>query len=146
MKSPIALLLAAVLSISANLAQAQDDHAYTEGPVMSVAFIRTEPGKFDEYMRYLSNTYKKVMEEYKKQGIIMDYAIYNAVPRNPQEADLILTITYKNMAALDDLQARTDPIDKKVWGSLSQADAALIDRGKMRTELGSQLVRQLMLK
>jgi hypothetical protein len=146
MKSPIVLLLAAVLSISANLVQAEDDHAYTEGPVMTVSFIRTEPGKFDEYVRYLSNTYKKVMEEYKKQGIIMDYAVYNAVPRNPQDPDLILTITYKNMAALDDLQARTDPIDKKVWGSLSQADAAMAERGKLRTDMGSQLVRQLFLK
>ena len=146
MKTSIVLLLAAILLLSANSVRAQEDHAYTEGPVMLVSFIRTEPGKFDEYMRYLSNTYKKLMEEYKKQGIIIDYAVYEAVPQTPQDADLVLTITYKNMAALDGLQARTDPIDKQVWGSLPKANEADADRGKIRTQLGTQMVRQLFLK
>src|SRR5579864_6684904 len=28
-----------------------DDHAYTDGPVVNVAAIRTEYGKFDEYVK-----------------------------------------------------------------------------------------------
>jgi hypothetical protein len=101
---------------------------------------------FEEYMRYLASTYKHLMDSYKKRGIITDYAVYQALPRNPQDADLILTVTYKNMAAFDDLQARTDPSVKEVFGSLGKAASASVDREKMRKQLGSQLVRQLVLK
>jgi hypothetical protein len=50
------------------------------------------------------------------------------------------------VADRDDLQARTDPTAKKVFGSLAKAASASVDRGKMRKEVGSQMVRQLILK
>jgi hypothetical protein len=68
------------------------------------------------------------------------------LPRGPQDADLILTVTYKNMAALDGLQERTDPLIKETFGSLPKAASASADRDKLRKQLGSQLVRQLILK
>jgi hypothetical protein len=80
------------------------------------------------------------------KGVITDYAVYQPRPRDPQDADLILTVTHKNMAVFDDLQARTDPTAKKVFGSLAKAASASVDRGKMRKEVGSQMVRQLILK
>jgi hypothetical protein len=101
---------------------------------------------FEEYMRYLDTTYKRLLDEQKKQGTIVDYAVYNAIPRDAQDADLILTVTYKNMAAFDDLQARTDPVVKQVFGSLPKASTASADREKLRKQLGSQVVRQLVLK
>ena len=146
MKKSVLILCAAIMAISTSVTRAQEDHAYTQGPVTIVSFVRTEPGMFDEYLRYLSNTYKKLMEESKKQGIVSDYAIYQATPRGPQDADVILTVTYKNMAALDSLQARTDPIIKEIFGSLPKAASASADREKLRKQLGSQIVRQLILK
>jgi len=146
MKKSILLLLAAILTISASISRAQEDHAYTQGPVTIVSFVRTEPGMFEEYLRYLSNTYKKLMETQKKQGVVTDYAVYQTLPRGPQDADLILTVTYKNMAALDGLQERTDPLIKETFGSLPKAASASADRDKLRKQLGSQLVRQLILK
>ena len=146
MKKPILLLLAAILTISTSVTRAQEDHAYTQGPVVIVTFVRTEPGMFDEYLRYLDATYKRLLDEYKRQGIVTDYAIFQATPRDPNDADVILTVTYKNMAAFDELQARTDPALKQVFGSLPKAASASIDREKMRKQLGSQMVRQLILK
>ena len=146
MKKPILLLLAAILTVSASVTRAQEDHAYTQGPVVIVSFVRTAPGMFDEYLRYLDVTYKRLMEEYKRQGIVTDYAIFQAIPRDPNDADLILTVTYKNMAAFDELQARTDPVVKQVFGSLPKAASASAERDKMRKQLGSQMVRQLILK
>ena len=146
MKKPSLLLLAAILTISASVTRAQEEHAYTQGPVVIVSFVRTEPGMFEEYLRYLDSTYKHLLEEFKKQGIILDYGVYAARPRDAQDADLILTVTYKNMAAFDDLQARTDPLVKQVFGSLNKAASASVDRGKMRKEIGSQELRQLILK
>ena len=146
MKKPILLLLAAILTISTSVTRAQEDHAYTQGPVVIVTFVRTEPGMFEEYLRYLDATYKRLLDEYKRQGIVTDYAIFQAIPRDPNDADLILTVTYKNMAAFDELQARTDPVVKQVFGSLPKAASASAERDKMRKQLGSQMVRQLILK
>ena len=146
MKKSVLLLLAVSLAISTSVTRAQEEHAYTQGAVVVVSFVRTEPGMFEDYMRYLDNTYKRLMDGYKKQGIIVDYAIYQSLPRDPHDADVILTVTYKNMAALDDLQSRTDPAVKQTFGSLPKAASASADREKMRKQLGSQLVRQLILK
>ncbi|HEY6824050.1 MAG TPA: hypothetical protein VI195_06385 [Steroidobacteraceae bacterium] len=145
-KSALLLLLAAILTISTSVTSAQEEHAYTQGHVVVVSFVRTEPGMFEEYLRYLDKTYKPLMEGYKKQGIIVDYAIYQSLPRDAHDADVILTVTYKNMAALDDLQSRTDPGVKQTFGSLAKAASASADREKLRKQLGSQLVRQLVLK
>ena len=146
MKKPIALLLAAVLTLSASVTRADDDHAYTQGSVVIVSFVRTEPGMFEEYLRYLDGPYKRLMEEQKKQGIITDYAVFQTIARDAQDADLILTVTYKNMAAFDDLQSRTDPVTRQVFGSLSKAASSSADREKLRKGLGAQMVRQLILK
>ena len=140
------LLLSAALATGAATATAQDERAYTEGAVVIVSYIRTEPGMFDDYMRYLSSTYKKLMDEQKKAGIIMEYGVYGAEPRNETDPDLILTITYKNFAALDNLAERADPIERKVWSSLAKANEAELSRGKLRTQVGGQTLRQLILK
>jgi len=50
------------------------------------------------------------------------------------------------MAALDGLDARTDPIAEKIFGSLEQSNAASAERGKMRSMVGSELIRELVLK
>jgi hypothetical protein len=146
MKKSLLLLLAAILTIAAPVTRAQEDHAYTQGAVTIVSFVRTEPGMFEDYMRYLSNTYKKIMEAQKKKGIVTEYAVYQTLPRNAEDADVILTVTYKNMAAFDNLQAQSDPVIKEAFGSLSKAASASADREKLRKQLGSQMVRQLILK
>jgi len=68
------------------------------------------------------------------------------VPRGPDDPDIYLVTTYKNMAALDDLDARTDPISEKIEGNMAAQNKAYIERGKMRTVLGTQLMRQAVLK
>jgi len=146
MKKSLFLLAGAILAIATSVTHAQEDHAYTQGPVTIVSFVRTEPGMFEEYLRYLDNTYKKVMDQLKNKGVVTGYAIYQATPRDPHDADVILAVTYKNMAALDTLQASTDPVTKEVFGSLPKAASASADREKLRKQLGSQLVRELVLK
>ena len=122
------------------------DRPYTEGAVVTVASIRTEPGKFDDYMAWLGGQRKKAMEAQKPAGVILDYSVYTAAPRGPDDPDIYLVTVYKNMAALDDLDARTDPIYQKVFGDNSQQNAASIARGKLRTQLGSQMLREIKLK
>ena len=141
-------ILASALLMTSFTARAQsaDGVPYTEGAVVVLSYIRIEPGMFDEYMRYLAGTYKKVMDEYKEKGIIQDWGVYNAFPRSEDEPDLILTVAYKNWAALDGLRERTDPIAQRVWGSLEESAKQNAARGKMRTSIGTETLQRLELK
>jgi len=122
------------------------DRPYTEGTVTNVSAIRTMPGMFDDYMAWLAGPYKQAMEAQKAAGVIVSYAVYATVPRGPEDPDISLLTTYKNMAALDNLSARLDPIYEKLQGSMAEQNKAYIDRGKMRTVLGDELIRQMVLK
>src|SRR5271169_1712270 len=96
---------------------ADDSKSYTEGPVSEVTSIRTKPCMFDAYMKWLDTTGKQLREDEKKAGLIVDYAIYAVMPRSPQDPDVYMVVTYKNMAALDGLDDRAEPILKKIWAT-----------------------------
>ena len=125
---------------------ADDGYAYTEGSVIDVTSVRTKPGMFDTYMEFLRSTFKPMMEEQKKAGIVLSYNVYAGSPRSPSDADLYLVVEYKNMAALDDLNAKTDPISKKYYASLAASNKAAADRESVRHILGDELMRELKLK
>lgn len=139
------VLIGLTLSGLAATALADEGRPYKEGPVIEVSYIRTKPGKFDDYMKFLATTYRTLMEADKKAGLILDYAIYSAAPRSPQDPDLLLTITYPNMAALDRSE-EADAVAVKTVGSMAAQSQAAIDREALREVLGTELVRKLILK
>ncbi len=95
-------------------------------------------------MKYLQGPYKTLNEALKKEGIVVGYAVYSSLPRNPE--NIVLTVDYRNMAALDGLQDRTDPIAERLLGPQEQQNQQTIERGAMRDILGSRLLRELQLK
>lgn len=137
---------ALVLLASASVTALADDHPYSEGPVVNVASIRTMEGKFDEYMAWLATTWKKMQEESKKKGYILDYEVLGVEARGPDDPDIYLVITYKNWAALDGAIAKGDEISKAVEGSVAAANQSQSARDKIRRVLGSQTMQQLVLK
>ena len=124
---------------------AQEAKPYKEGGVTEVSFIKVKPGQFNNYLKFLDGAYKANMEAMKKAGLITGYAVYSSEARSPSDADLILTVTYPNMAALD-RSDEADAISVKVLGSLDSQAKASADRESMRELLGSQLTRELILK
>ena len=139
------LICAALLTLTGGLAMA-DGRPYTDGNVTEVTFIRTKPGMFDAYMAWLGGERKKEVDAQKKAGIIIGYTVYVAQPHTPQDADIILTVTYKNWAALDGLADKMDVIDKQIWGSTEGANKAAISREEMRTVLGSDTMQEAVFK
>lgn len=139
------LLLAIALLGLATASQAQSTRVYKEGPVTEVSYIKIKDGRFDDYMKFLDTTYKSLMEANKKAGLITGYAVYAATARTPQEPDLILTITYANMAALDRSE-ESEALAVQTLGSMDSQNKAAIERGVMREVLGSQIIRELILK
>ena len=145
-KHPIAVLAAFASLACASFVAVADDHAYTEGPVVNVASIRTEDGKFDEYMKWLSTTWKAEQEASKKAGYIVSYRVLTVEARGPNDPDIYLVVTYKDWAALDGALAKGDAIAKQIEGSVAAASAAQAARGKIRRVLGSETTQELLLK
>ena len=143
-KTIILSMCFAVCSLSLN-ARAQDERQYTEGPVTFVQEIAVEYGHFEEYIDWLNSTWKPTMEATKKAGIIIDYRVFSATPQSPDHPSIILWITYKNMAALDK-GAEEEDVAKKVIGNTEFQNKARIGRNDYREVLGSELIRELILK
>lgn len=136
------LLSAFVLSLPAN---AQLGTTYNQGPVTQVTYLNIEYGHFDEYVVWLNSTWKPLNEAKKKAGLIVDYRVYTASPRKPDEPNVIFMITYPNMAALD-RRAEEDAVAEEMIGTAKEQDAARIARSAYRKRLGTELIREVILK
>ena len=134
----------AISALSLN-ARAQDVRQYTEGPVTLVQEMAIEYGHFEEYIDWLNSTWKPTMEATKKAGIIIDYKVFSATPQSPDHPSITLWITYKNMAALD-RGVEEEEIAKKVIGSTEVQNKARVGRNEYRKVLGTEYVRELILK
>ena len=120
--------------------------ATSEGPVVNVSGIRTEYGRFDDYMKFLDTTWKKGEEAAMKAGLILKYEVLTVEPRGPDDPDIYLVVTYKNWAALDGLGAKSDAIANQIYGSVTNANKSASERGKMRRQVGSSTMQILNLK
>ena len=131
---------------TATLSLAQSDAPYTEGPVWAITMVQTKPGMDDDYLKMLGNIYKQANEEAKKQGIISDYKILIGDASTPQDYNILLMQEFPNMAALDGLRAKLDPIDKKIQGSLEAQRQGAVKRMEVRQIMGNKLMREITLK
>jgi hypothetical protein len=135
----------AAFSLSLN-ARSQDERQYTEGPVTDVSYIKVEYGHFEEYIDWLNSTWKPTMEASKKAGLIIDYKVFSATPKSPDQPNLILWITFKNAAAALDKGVELEAVAKKVICSTECQNKARVGRNEYRKTLGSELIRELILK
>jgi hypothetical protein len=139
--------LAAFLGLTfTGVAAFADDHPFTEGPVVQVSAIRTEYGKFDDYMKFLDTTWKATQEASKKAGFTTGYKVVSVEARGENDPDIYLIVYYKNWAALDGATSKFDTIAKQVEGSVAAANQGAVDRGKIRRILGSFTGQELALK
>jgi hypothetical protein len=140
-----ARVLVVAFALCALPALAQEERPYTNGPVTQITYVRVKPGHFDDYMRHLGGVYRKQMEAFRTAGLVTDYKVFAATPRSPNEPDVILSVTYPNMAALDK-NREFDSIGSQVAGTFAAQNKGFADRGSIRDVLGSELVREMVLK
>lgn len=145
MRILIRFLPAILLVALARPAAAQVGVTYDEGPVTLVTYLKIEYGHFDEYVEWLTSTWKPLNEAKKKKGLIVDYKVYTARARTPDVPNVIFMITYANMAALD-RRAEEDAIAVEMIGSTQDQNKARVDRSAYRKNLGTELIREIILK
>ena len=119
---------------------------YTEGPVWVLTMIKTKAGLSDEYFKQISGTVKPVYEEERKQKIILDYKILEGDAMGPRDFNVLILVEYANMAALDGLRDKMDPILAKVMGSEDQRRDLAMKRLDIREILGTKTMREITLK
>src|SRR5579862_9006731 len=136
-------LAASSLSLDA---RAQDARQYIDGPVTLVQEIGVEYGHFEEYIDWLNSTWKPTMEATKKAGLIIDYKVFRLTPKSPDQPNIYLWITYKNAAAALDKSAELEAVAKQVICSTECQNKARVARGEYRKVLGTEYIRELILK
>ncbi|HEV7163807.1 MAG TPA: hypothetical protein VGO35_00265 [Gammaproteobacteria bacterium] len=120
------------------------ERMYTKGPVTEVAYVAVEYGHFEEYIDWLNSTWKPTMEATKKAGLIIDYKVFKLTPRSPDQPNIVLWITYRDMAALDK-GMELEAVAEQVIGSIEVQNQARVGRNDYRKVLGTELIRELIL-
>ena len=131
-------------------ALAQNDRQYTDGPVTEVDYVRVEYGHFPEYIDWLNSTWKPTMEAMKKAGLIIDYKVFQSSPKSPDQPNVFLYLTFKNMAAyggdIGDKGIEEEYVARKVIGSTEFQNKKRVERTGYRKILGTELIREIILK
>jgi hypothetical protein len=135
---------------ASNKAGAQNEKGYTYGPVTQVNYIHVEYGHFEDYMAWVTSTWVPTMEAAKKAGLITDYKVFQAEPKSPDQPNVYLEITYKNMAAyagdIGDSADAFEAVTEKVICSSACQNQARVQRNAFRKVLGTEVTRELIFK
>lgn len=139
---PAAAMAAALLVAGA--AEAQNaPRNFENGPVWTIAYIETKPAMLNDYMSYIAGPYTGLQEAAKKRGEVLDYKVLEVNSPRDGEANLILMVEYKNMAAFDRTQADNDRDNAAVFGSTGKSSQSQVSRETIRRLRGNVLVREL---
>ena len=155
-KTIVLSMCLAISSLSLN-ARAQDVNAgakhergFTYGPVTEVGYIHVDYGHFDEYMAWVTSTWVPTMEAAKKAGLIIGYKVFQASPKSPDQPNVYLEITFKNMAAyagdIGDQADAVEAVTEKVICSSACQDQARVHRNEIRKVLGTEVTREIIFK
>ena len=126
--------------------QAIAQEHYTEGPVWRVTLVRVKPGQDDAYLTSLRQNTKPLLDEQKKQGLIVDYKVFlKETSSSPQDWDIAVAIQYKNHAAMDGLTAKGEAIRDKLTGKQKALQVAQ-QRVEIREIVASELLQEVILK
>jgi hypothetical protein len=125
---------------------AQDVRRYGDGPVTELNYIQVEYGHFEEYVDWLASTWKPTMEAMTNAGLVIAYKVVRATPKTPDQPNIILMITFKDGAAALDKGVALEEVAKQVIGSTEIQNEARAGRNQYRKILGSEYVRELILK
>lgn len=147
----IALLLS--LCIIGAQAQAQSqERTVTEGPVWRISYLKIKPGKAADHMKWLREYRMRILDEYKRQGMIMDYKFFTQPTLDsPNDWDIMEAVQHKNYNdLLDHDEARSKKIEEigqKIFGSVENRNKVWAElRDASREIIASQIVREMQIK
>jgi hypothetical protein len=145
MKFRITRYVGLVLLLVAQAGFAQDK-PFKDGSVWSVTFVKVKPGMFDVYMKDLAANRKKLMEQAKKDGLILSEKMLAGDSAGREDFDLILMVEYKNWGAFDGLSDKFRALAQKMVGSEDQQVQMMVKRTDVREIVGTKNMQEIFLK
>lgn len=147
MKQAVRLTVGLVSLSLLLLAGASAQDQYTEGTVTRVSLYRILPGHFNAAMEDLKKNVQPIWEAEKADGLILDYGLFlNQTKSSIDDWDMGITLTYKNMAALDGLGMKILDLRMKQYGGKSQEQKVMDKRVENIQQVASYLTRSITLK
>lgn len=119
---------------------------YVEGPLWMMTFVKTKSGLSDEYLKSMTGSLKPIYDEEKKQKIILDYKILSGEAVGNRDFNIIIMVEYPNIAALDGLRERTEPIIDKIIGPTDERRDMAAKRLDIREILATKTMREIWVK
>jgi hypothetical protein len=90
---------------------------------------RTKPDQRDAYLTSLKENTAPILEEEKKEGLVLDCKILNNLTqKDPHDWDLAIAVQYKNFAALDGVEIKELEIRNKMLGSKKAAEETMVQK------------------
>src|ERR1700760_296398 len=137
----VACLSLLLVSVSA----AQDQ--YNEGTVERVTLVRILPGHGNAWWDDVKNNLQPLWNAQKASGLIEGYQVFlNQTKANPDDWDVGIVITYKNMAALDGLGMKVLDLRMKQYGDKSKEQKVIDKRVENAQTVASYLIRNVTVK
>ena len=146
MKFSSACIIASVALFTTAASAAPPARGYDNGPVWDIVSVQTKDGHFNDYMKFVTTTWKAQEEALKKAGIILDYKVFVTVDARDNEPDIALATLYKDFKSYDVPLDQQEAMAKKQSGSLDAAAKQQSARGSIRTLRGDTLFRELKLQ
>jgi hypothetical protein len=140
-----ALCTTFLLLLAAQTAFGQDK-PYKEGSVWTVTFVKVKPGMLDTYLRDLGANRKKLMEQAKKDGLILSERLLSGDATGREDYDLILMVEFKNWGAFDGLSDKFRALAEKMVGSEDKQVQMMTKRTEVREILGTKTMQEIFLR
>jgi len=142
----ILVAAAVAFAIHAQAQQSPSPLPYAEGTVWEISTVKVKSGFSEDYLRSMGATWKKVMEEAKKQKLILSYKVLSSDASSREDWNIMLMIEYANMAALDGLEPKMRALALPTVGGEEGRKEFMTKRLEVREIVGSKLARELILK
>ena len=144
MKAASRILLVLALPLFPFSTYAQQN--YTNVSVYRVVKWKILPGKVKDFYSYL-NSLQKAFEAEKDAGIILNYEFLHSVNYDgPDKYNVMVAIHFKDMATLDTLADKAEPVLAKAYGTPENRAAVLKLGADSAETVSSELVREIKLK
>ena len=134
--------LAAATLFGASPAMAQDS-SYKAGAMWNASRIDVEDGQFENYMDFITSTWRGNQEFAKSQGWLLDYHILENINARDGEPDIILLTRFADMPTAAESERHGKILNARMKQDDHSADAASGKRGSMRKLMGTVLYREL---
>lgn len=147
MKKAVRLCMGLLIVSLVMLAGAAAQDQYTEGTVERVNLIHILPGHLNAYLDDMKNNLQPIWEAEKSAGLIEGYQVFfNQTKANLDDWDIGVSLTYKNMAAIDGLGMKVLELRMKHYGDKSKEQKVIDKRAENGILVASYLIRNVTLK